>query len=426
MKYILWTFYDILYATGLFISLPFYGRRFFGRDGKFHDFLERFAIYDDKTIFPQQKRSIWIHAVSIGELLASFSLIEELSVRFKDRRLILSCVSRSARTIAEEKLSENTIKIFLPFDFSVVVDAAVRKWKPGIFVSIEAEIWPNLFRTLKDHDTPIVILNGRISEKSFRAYSSFRIFLKKTIGSVDCFIMRGQKDAENIIKLGADEKRVFVAGSMKFDYAYRLSEGYIPEKKERTVVFGSIHRGEEEQIAEITGDILEKYDDVNVVVVPRALDRTNIYQILRQKNIRFERYSQNSGRSRVLVVDRYGVLTDFYSKCEFAFVGGSLVPAGGQNPIEPLAFRKPVIYGKFHEDFEEEWAKILEAGAGFEVRSFEELSEKVKFLLDNPQISRSMGEAGYRVILDNKGRISKIIRILEGYFNEPDKMHHCQ
>ena len=416
MKYIVWTAYDILYAMALFISMPFFGNRFFGRDRMYHDFLERIAVYN-KDISPEfQNKSIWIHAVSIGELLASFPLIKELSDKFKCNQIILSCVSRSARTIAEEKLPQNILKIFLPFDFSFVVDASIRKLKPCLFVSIEAEIWPNLFRTLKKHNTPIIILNGRISEQSFRTYAFFKIFLRKIIDCVDCFIMRTQKDAENIIKLGADKTKVSIAGSMKFDYAYHLSQNYPCEQSEKTIVFGSIHRGEEEPIAEIIKGIIQKYSDINVVIVPRALDRTNIYQILRQKKIHFEKFSNHgTSHSRVLVVDKYGVLTDFYRKCEFAFIGGSLVPAGGQNPIEPLAFKKPVIYGKFHEDFGDEWKKILEAGAGFEVKSFEELSEKIDFLIKNPQISSSMGKSGYEMILKNSGRISDIIQVLEKY-----------
>jgi len=416
MKYIVWTAYDILYAIALFISMPFFGSRFFGRNKIYHDFLERISVYN-RNISPEfQNKSIWIHAVSIGELLASFPLIIELSDKFKGNQIILSCVSRSARTIAEEKLPRNILKIFLPFDFSFVVDTSIRKLKPCLFVSIEAEIWPNLFRTLKKHNTPIVILNGRISEQSFRSYALFKIFLRKIIDCVDCFIMRTQKDAENIIKLGADKRKVSIAGSMKFDYAYRLSQNYSCEQSERTIVFGSIHRGEEEPIAEIIKGIIQKYNDINVVIAPRSLDRTNIYQILRQKKIHFEKFSNyGTSHSRVLVVDKYGILTDFYRKCEFAFIGGSLVPAGGQNPIEPLAFKKPVIYGKFHEDFEDEWRKILEAGAGFEVKSFEELSEKIDFLIKNPQISSGMGKSGYEVILKNSGRISDIIQDLEKY-----------
>ena len=411
MKYIFWTLYDFLYAAVLICSMPFFGTRFFGRDKKYHDFLERFAVYDNIP----SKKNIWIHTVSIGELLAAFPFIEQISIRFKDIPITLSCVSRSARAIAEEKLPTNIIKIFLPFDFSFVVERSIKRLKPCIFVSIETEIWPNLFRILKKHHTPIIILNGRISEKSFRIYSKFKILLRRILCHVDCFIMKSGKDAENIIKLGADKKRVFIAGSMKFDYAYLLSLNYVCRHPHKTIVFGSIHPGEEEPIAGIIEHIINKYKDVNVVIVPRSLDKTNIYQILRKRNISFERFSQNKKQSRVLIVDKYGVLTDCYKNCAFAFVGGSLVPAGGQNPIEPLAFRKPVIYGNFHEDFDLEWKKICDAGAGFEVKNFKELSEKIEFLLNNPEIATNMGEAGYRVIMETKGGINQTIQIFEKY-----------
>ncbi|MCM8763741.1 MAG: 3-deoxy-D-manno-octulosonic acid transferase [Candidatus Omnitrophica bacterium] len=415
MRYLFSAIYDIFYGVVLFLSLPVFGKRLFGRDRHYHDFLERFGIYNKALLKSRITRNIWIHAVSIGELLASLPLILEISQKFKDRQIVVSCVSRTGRLIAEQKLADNIIKIFMPFDFSFSVHRAVSAIKPEIFISMETELWPNLFIELKRHNTSIVILNGRISEKSFKRYSAFKILIRRTVNMVDCFVMRSFKDAQRVIGLGADREKVFISKSIKFDQAYRLSQTAKGKSESRMIVFGSIHPGEEEPVSEIIKKILDRYRDVSIIIVPRSLDKTSIYQILRRKDIQYERLSSSYAETRVLIVDRYGVLNEFYKKSNIVFVGGSLVPAGGHNPIEPLAFKNAVIYGKFHWDFEEEWKKILEAGGGFEVGSFEELCEKIEFLLDNPQIRDDMGDAGFRVILENRGATEDTLRIIGKY-----------
>ena len=421
MRFMACIFYDVIYGLGLLLSLPVFGKRLFGGDGRFHDFFERFAVYEPVVVSKlKEKRNIWIHTVSIGELLASVPLIYEILNRFKNEQLVISCVSRTGRMIAAEKLPDDVVKIFLPFDFSFVTQQAVKKVNPILFVSMETEIWCNLFHKLKQRNVPIMIINGRISEKSFRGYSRFRFFTKIILDMVDCFIMRSQKDAERIICLGADGKKVSIAKSMKFDQAYNLSnvvqQDSVYKTIGKTIVFGSIHKGEEKQLGGICKKLLNKYQNINLVIAPRALDRTNIYQLLTQFDIPFYRFSQLKGeKSRVLVVDRYGVLTEFYRIADIVFIGGSLVPAGGQNPIEPLAFKKPVIYGVFHWDFEEEWEKIKKAQAGIEVNSFDELFEKIEFLLNSPELCQKMGESGYQVILENKGATEDTMKMLEKY-----------
>lgn len=417
MTYIFAAIYDVVYKIGLLCSLPIFGKRLFGRDGKYHDFFQRCGIYDREIISRvKQKKIIWIHTVSIGELLASLPLIGEISSKFSNYSVIVSCVSRTGRLIAEEKLPEDIIKIFLPFDFSLTVELAMMKLNPEIFISIETEIWPNLFRVLKRKNIPIIILNGRISQRSFKRYLSVKFLIKRIISSVDLFVMRSRADAERIILLGAEKKKVSVTKSIKFDQAYYLSLSKKSPEIEKfngpTVVFGSIHRGEEQGVVEIASKIIEKYRDINIVIVPRALDRTNIFNLLEERGLLFERFSSKK-TSKFLVVDRYGVLTEFYRICDIAYVGGALVPAGGQNPLEPLAFKKPVIYGKFHWDFEEEWDLILKAEAGFEVNSFDECLEKIEFLLNNPEICSKMGESGYKMIYENKGATAQMLELVE-------------
>ncbi|MCM8758813.1 MAG: hypothetical protein NC906_03450 [Candidatus Omnitrophica bacterium] len=418
MHRIFFSIYDLIYAIGLIFSLPFYGKRLFGKDGRFHDFLERLGIYCTE-IKILKNHNIWIHAVSIGELLAIIPLINEISKKFSDRQIVVSCTSRTGRIIAEQKLSHHIIKIFLPFDFSFATRKAVFAIKPEIFISVETEIWPNLFFELKRKNIPVLVLNGRLSRKSFVRYRAFRLIMRNIMNMVDCFVMRSPSDAERLLKLGVPDEKVLVSKSIKFDHVYQLSLILNPENNSdrKIVIFGSIHKAEEPHVVHICKKILDRYKDVVIVIAPRALEKTSIYHILETEGIQYDVFSSSKHEKRVLVLDRYGVLTEFYKKCRVAFVGGSLVPAGGQNPIEPLAFKKPVIYGKFHWDFEQEWEMILRAGAGIEVGSFDQLYEKLVFLLDNPEICKEMGEKGFNVIVENKGATEQMLKVVEKFLS---------
>jgi len=235
--------------------------------------------------------------------------------------------------------------------------------------------------------------------------------------------MRTEEEAEKLIYLGADRNKIEVVGSIKFDLAYEMSKTVHPEgvreslgieKERRIVIFGSLHPEEEEPIIEIAEKLLKQFQDILIVIVPRYLDRTRVYNILKKRNMDYVRRTElpSDKKCPVIVVDTYGELNNFYCLSEFAFVGASLYRWGGQNPIEPIAFRKPVLYGPYHWHFKEEWKKIKEGGGGIEVKSYEDLYNKSVYLLKNPDECRRLGEMAYNTLLQNTGATEKNLQIL--------------
>lgn len=403
------------------IAIMRYRNRFFARDRKYHDFLERFGFYSASTLDALKGSNIWIHAVSIGEILAAVPLVEELGRQFPDRKIVISSVTITGRALAQDHLPANTVKILFPFDSRFAVRRALRAIHPEIFITMETEIWPTVLQALKRQNIPAVLFNGRISPGSFRVYRRFRKIVAPLLDSFSLMAMRSKPDAERIIAIGAGQERVRIIKSIKFDQAraLNLKEARIVFPPGRMIVFGSIHADEELPVVQLCKKLFQHRQEVRIAIVPRALDRTRIYTLLSESALPFIRKSRwNREDFRIMVVDEYGVLTEFYRSCEFAFVGGSLARAGGQNPIEPLAFGKPVLYGPYHWDFEEEWEIIKKAGAGLEVADFQELEEKIEFLLTRPDIAAEMGKHGYDVIEENCGTTPELVSMVRSIIDE--------
>ncbi|MCM8760104.1 MAG: hypothetical protein NC832_00050, partial [Candidatus Omnitrophica bacterium] len=285
--------------------------------------------------------------------------------------------------------------------------------------------WPGLLYIAHRNKIPVVLINGRISPFSYSKYKKFRFFTKKLLPLLPAITSRSEEEAEKLIYLGAERDKVKVVGSMKFDLAYEMDKSINPEevretlkieKGRRIVIFGSLHPAEEEPIINITEKLLKKFQDILIVIVPRHLDKTTVYQVLKKKGMGYIRRSEMPGNKKyyIVVVDTYGELNNFYAISEFAFVGGSLHRCGGQNPIEPLAFKKPVLYGPYHWDFKEEWKKIKEGGGGIEVQDYQQLYNEVVALLESPEKCKKIGQKGYQTLIENTGATERTLQFLGG------------
>ncbi len=425
MFYIHLVTYNILLAVSVIISLPFIWRRV-RPDREFPEgWRERLALYDKETAEKLQKqKNIWLHTVSIGEFLSVTPLIEQLQ-KERNESIVITLATKTGRQVAEKKFP-GINHLFFPIDFYPVMKRAIRKINPKVIVIIETELWPSLLKIARDQKVPVLLLNGRISPFSYPKYRRVRFFSKKLLHLFSAITMRSEEEAEKLVYLGAKRESVEIVGSMKFDLAYAMSRAVSPvhvrqnlgiDENRRVVVFGSLHPDEEEPITDIAGRILEKFHDVAVVIVPRYLDRTRIYNILERKNIGYIRRSTMPSKKNtsLIVVDTYGELNNFYSICEFAFVGASLYRWGGQNPIEPIAFKKPVIFGIYNWHFKEEWQKIKEGGGGIEVESYDRLYRETIHLLENPETCRQMGERAYKVLLENTGATERNLSVLSRF-----------
>ncbi|RKY29933.1 MAG: hypothetical protein DRP67_05585 [Candidatus Omnitrophota bacterium] len=410
--------YDVVFFIVLILFFPFIWKRIKPEKEYPGNWKERFGIYGKKLKKGKRKR-IWFHTVSVGEFLSITPLIEKL----KKFDIVVSLTTKTGRKVAESKFSD--IKyIFFPFDFYPVMLKAITSVKPDIIVIVETEIWVNLIRLARRKNIPVVMINGRLSPRSFRRYKKVRFLTKKILPHLTKIAMRTEEEKEKLIYLGAEREKIGICGSMKFDLAYQLGKTVKPEEfrkslkideKQKIVIFGSIHPEEETNVAEITKEIIEKYPEWTVIIVPRFLDRSKISSILNSFNLPFVKRTERKENFKILVVDTYGELNNFYSISEFAFVGGSLNGWGGQNPIEPIAFKKAVIYGKDNWHFFAEWKEIKKGGGGIEVENYQQLKENVFLLIENEDLRRKIGTAAYKVLLKNTGATEKNYHLIKQF-----------
>jgi len=415
--------YDILLIFFLILFFPLIYKKIRNEKGFYGDWKERLGIYKKQLISELNKeKNIWIHTVSIGEFLSIFPLIEKLK---KENRIVISFTTKTGRKVAEEKLKD-VFKVYFPFDISFIVKRVIKLLNPKIILVAETEIWPNLIINAYRKKIPLIIVNGRISDISFNRYKKIRFLTKRILPYVTKIIMRSEDEKNKIIFLGGEKKNVIVGGSFKFDTAFWMSKEIRPEEisrkygieeNKKIIVFGSIHPEEEEGVVNIIKKIFYKYKDLIFVIVPRYIDRTKIYEKLEKQSIKYIRRSELPVKNeiKVIVVDTYGELNNFYSICNIAFVGGSLNGYGGQNPLEPVSFGKCVICGKDMFLLKYEWELLKNYGGGIEVKDFEELYEKMIYLIENPDIAEKIGKTGYRLILENKGAIEKTLTIINSY-----------
>ena len=418
--------YDLVFSLFLVLFFPVLWRRIKPDREYPGDWRERFGIYSaEKKKFLKKKKNIWFQTVSVGELLSITPLLKFLKEKHSDERIVLTVTTKTGRKIARENFPDITC-FFFPLDFSFIIKRAVKFLNPKLIVLVETELWPNLLRLSAKKNIPGIIINGRVSPRSFSRYKKFRFFAKKVLPFLSEIAMRTKEEAQRIIFLGAEKEKIKIAGSIKFDQAFSLSEEMhpgrvrekygIPENK-KIIVFGSLHPGEESDIVNVYIKLHNKYPDILTVIAPRFLDRTTIFKVLAERRIQYAKRSKlpENKELPLWIIDTYGELNKFYSICECAFVGGSLVGWGGQNPIEPAAFKKPVIFGKYKWHFFEEWAKIKNGGGGIEVEDYNELYEKICFLIENPEIAIRIGEKAFQVVSENKGATARNLKIIEKY-----------
>ncbi len=424
----------MLYDIGFLVFSLFYLPALIFK-GKLHgDFLERFGRFgpDKKKALEAGSGRIWIQAVSVGEVSLCRSLIPDLIKRFPGKEIVLSTITKTGNDLARKLFSDHAIIIYFPLDLSAVVRKAVTVVKPSLYIMIETEIWPNLLGELCRRDIRTILINGRISDRSFAKYKMIKGFLRKTMEKIDLFCMQSDKDMKKIISLGAPIDRVRVTGTMKFDTEPGSAAG--PDNAGRgelglkngdeLLVAGSTHKGEEEIILSIYSRLLRDYPYVKLLLAPRHIVRVKeIDAIVRQHSFDPVRVSQISNpgrpcnhgsRPKVLILDTIGHLKDIYSIASLVFIGGSLVDRGGQNPIEAGVHERSVLFGPYMSNFGTV-ADLLIAGEGaIRIASGDDLLEKLKMLLNDVSARSRLGRNARKIIMENRGATDKNINMIEG------------
>ncbi|MBI4684291.1 MAG: 3-deoxy-D-manno-octulosonic acid transferase [Nitrospirae bacterium] len=436
--------YSILYAIALIFLLPFQYRK---RPKEFRGkwLMEKFGFFNYKLQIPKSPLPpfskgghggiIWIHAVSVGEVIASMSLIRRLKERLPGVNFIVSTITDTGQKVAIEKSPEGTQVLYLPFDLAFILKRALKDICPALFIAMETELWPNLFRALKRQNIPALIMNGRISDDSFRGYKKIRFFLKDMISCIDIFCMQDSVYAQRIKELGASEDRVRVLGNFKFD---TRPSANIPEWTELlappVIIAGSTHRGEEDLVVSVYSKLKNDFPDLNLIIAPRHPDRfKEVEDLVRARGLAYKKRSELVTRNSrlgespgatkletlkgcVVLLDAVGELASVYASADIAIIGGSFIPHGGQNLLEPAYWAKPILCGTHMENFP--FAKeFYEKGAAMKVDAAS-LFEKLRDLLLYPEKMEMMGKKAKEMCDEKSGAVEKAVKIIEEYLFE--------
>jgi 3-deoxy-D-manno-octulosonic-acid transferase len=371
------------------------------------------------------EESIWIHAVSVGEVLTARALLPELRERYPRYRLFLSTTTMTGQQIARNSLQLVDEVFYFPFDLRFVVNRTLRLVKPKLFVMMETEIWPNLLRACRENGVRTVLVNGRISSRSYPRYRLARPFFRRVLDNIDRFCMQSEESARRIIDMGADPDRVVVTGSLKFDSldlpgtSQAADRGrnrvlrYFRIPPDRPVIIAaSTLKGEEEPVFEAFQRIRARVPDTLLIIAPRKPERFDeVEQLARRGGWRVGRRSElpvdAEPRQDVVVLDTIGELAQVFQVGTAVFVGGSLVDQGGHNIIEPAVFGKAIVFGPYMQNFAEIARAFVENDAAIQIRTPRELEHALLGLLNDPVRRARLGAAARALVEANRGARGK-------------------
>ena len=425
-------------SSSLFLSLfpPFFTyTRLTGRYRK--GLKERLGFFPAHSVGALRAgQRIWIHGASLGEIRVAAAIKEHLKELVPECGIILSATTDHGCELAREIHKEGSV-VYAPLDLVFSVRKALSVAKPSVMVFLETEIWPAWLFEARRMGIRTTLVNGRISGRSVHKYKRFRFFFRNVLESVDQFSMISQDDAERIIALGADPKRVTVNGNGKYEFLGTGVDPYLQEKtremlnlapSQNVFVAGSTRTGEEPIILAVYEKVVQRHPDTILVIAPRHLTRIpEIKLLLRSRGFEYQLWSQlRSGSiqrsARVVIVDTYGELFNLYSVGTINFCGASLVPLGGQNPLEAAVWGKVVFYGPSMEDFHDAKTLLEKQGAGIEVSSSESFAEKALRLLENPESARARGLRAREAVVSAQGAARRHAQVIARLLPGPDHL----
>lgn len=422
-------FYLIVYRIVINLLLPVAILRFLlkglTRREYWHRLNERFGFV------PIQIRtgSIWIHAVSVGEVNAAAPLIRHL-LDTQQVPVLISCVTPTGSAQIRRLFGDRVDHIYAPVDSGFAVSKALTALQPRALIIVETELWPNLIHRLSLKNIPVAFVNLRISDTTFKRARFVKPLCRYTLRAVQSFCVQTNTDAERIIALGADTTRVFETGNLKFDMEVPqgIQEQAAALRKmwggssRPTIALGSSHPGEEKQFVEILVRLREIYPELVALIAPRHPERFDaVYQEISTYKLRIVRRSQWPNDSQVdadvILVDSMGELMLFYASADAAVVGGSFTVTGGHNILEPILVGTPTLFGPGMSNFREITRRVIAADAGLQVQSFAMLHETLKDYLDNPQLRESHTRNGYELLHANRGALNETVSRLQPILN---------
>ncbi len=368
-------------------------------------------------------RVAWVHAVSVGEAIAAAPLVEGLRRTYPGLPVVMTTATATGAGVVREQYTGSAQHRFFPLDLPGPVRRVVASIDPAFLVCMETELWPTVLRTLARRDVPIMIANGRLSDRSFRRYRRIRPLLRSMLDDVRVFAMQSPEDARRIIELGARAERVFVTGNLKnealpdpagsVELWYRLL-GLGPQR--RVWIAGSTHRGEEEAVLDAHGTARQACRDLVLVLAPRHPERVpEVLSLLAARGwpaVRRSELPRQRADDAVILLDTVGELAQLYAVADVVFMGGSLVAIGGHNMLEPALRGKPVLFGPYTSNFRDAAALLADHGGGIVVRDAAQLAGELRRLLADPELRAKMGALAYEAVTSRHGAVQATLDLV--------------
>lgn len=427
--------YSVILAAAILVALPYFAVVGL-RHGKYWPNLFERLGRVPAALAERSERSpgaIWIHAVSVGEVVAAAPLARRLKDRFPGRRLVVSTTTITGQRLARERIGQADDFLYFPLDWQGPVWRVFRAVRPEIVVILEAEIWPNFLRVARESRVPVVFASARISERSFRRYRWIGGLIRRALADASGFLAQTEEDARRLATLGAPPNRVTVGGNLKFDVAAPeenalarwIRDGCEGARRGPVVVAGSVTAGEESSVLDAFAKVKQKMPGAVLVLAPRKPERFEAAaQLTGQRGWGIARRSQLGldqpleAAIGALLLDTIGELGGVYPVSDVVFVGGSLVPAGGHNILEPAAAGRVPVFGSHMQNFREIARTFLESGAGIEVKSGAELGDTWLALLADDTKRASMGRAAQELVERSRGATDRAAQLVAALIAE--------
>ena len=419
--------YNLLWPVGLLVFLPGYLAKMFRRGGYRRNFGQRLGFYSAESRERLRgKHPTWIHAVSVGEIVIALKLADELRALRPEQKCVLTTTTTTGHAFAEKTTPEWMQVFYAPLDFWPVMRRAFRAIAPQRIILIEAEVWPNLVAEARKREIPVVLANARLSPRSERRFRRFRFFVTPTFRQLDLVCVPSTEDAERWKDLGVKPPRIHAVGNIKYDASIsRHSSGEVQQliktaiETTRPILFGgSTHRGEERVLIDVFCALQFEFPTLFLVLAPRHVERAGeIEADLRRRNLRSIRRSAAS-KSAIewpdcLLIDTTGELREWYNIATIVFIGKSLTAHGGQNPVEAISARKPVIFGLHMENFASLAKGLIEAGGAVCVQNSQELIEESRRLLRDATARGQLVTKALHVIQPHREAAARTAALIE-------------
>ncbi len=425
----LWVVYNLIFPVVFLFMLPKFISRMLKRGGYGQHFEQRIGHFGTNTKARlREHRRVWVHAVSVGEIYVALRFMKAYRAAHPEARFALSTTTSTGHAIAFNEINSRDVLFYFPVDLPVIIKKVLRIIDPVRIVLVEGEFWPNLIRLADQRGVPVSLINGRMSERSYRGYFKLKSLTADVLRRIQPICVQGEVDAARMIGIGAPPKNVHVMGTVKFDVAEcdAAGEQVAQETLRRIGILegavmllgGSTWPGEEAMLCELYKKLRKNHPELFLVLVPRHVERADeVVQCLEERNLTFLRRSQLEGSSSaetpdVLFVDTTGELRNFYSVADVIFVGKSLLEHGGQNPIEPAMCGKAIVVGPNMENFPAVMPVFLAGEALVQVADVAELESAIVRLLADEPARAAFGARAAQVVEANRGMIHKTVRLL--------------